>query len=72
MTSGVTSEQISDGEYGGKVFRSTYSFIAQKSDNEISVTCTPKWEGIEYTQYKQDVNLNVTCKLHVIHKLYQI
>ena len=66
VTSGVRN-QMSDGEYGGEVLQSTYTFIAQKSDYGLLVTCTPMWEGNEYTEYRQGVSLNVRCKLLLTH-----
>ena len=71
MATGETS-YVQIGDYGGEVLQSTYTFTPQRSDNGVSVTCTPIWKGSEYTQYTKNVNLNVTCKLHqrIVHDIY--
>ena len=64
VTSGVMV-QTSEGEYMGEVLHSVFTFTALKSDNGVSVTCTPIWEGYEHTHLQKEVYLNVLCKLYI-------
>ena len=61
--SGVIAQgQSKDGQYGGKVIESTYTFTPQESDNGVQVSCTPKWMENKLTELKKTVTLDVLCK----------
>ena len=51
-----------NGEYGGKVLKSSYAFSPQKSDNGVEVSCTPKWMEEQLTELKKTVTMDVLCK----------
>ena len=61
--SGMTENGTSkDGQHGGKVIESTYTFTPQESDNGAVVSCTPKWEDRGLTELKRNVTLDVLCE----------
>ena len=61
--SGVTAQgETKDGQYGGRVVESTYTFTPQASDNGVDVSCTPKWKENKFTELRKTVILDVLCE----------
>ena len=61
----VTSQVISktySGDYYGQEMESVYNFTADISDNGVSVSCTPFWEGTELINLTRTVILDIMCE----------
>ena len=59
-----------NGDYGGKVLNSSYTFSPQKSDNGAEVSCTPKWKDKLLTKLKKNVTMDVLCKYWSLLKVF--